>query len=503
MYHSYFFIRRLAEELRQKISGWQLATCFSQSKEELIIGLTSGDMDFYLKCNLDPTLGLISFSDNFQRARRNSVDLFLPVVGKEVLDVIQIPFDRSFYLLFPGDLKLLFKMHGRRGNILLLGQEGVLEVFRKKLIADQEITVEQLTRVIDISNPSDKDIAQLKILLGGSKAGDYEDADLLNHVNHLLRAKEYFLSDDAKGKPELFFSAQSSGDFRSESPIETSNEYALRLGQGYLFEREKEKYLSSLSKRINQATRYISNSKKELNRIEQKRSYEEIANIIMANLHEIPAGQEEVLLNDVYASGKVLVKIRGGKSPQKYAEGLYKKSKNERIQVQKIRENIEKKQADIDTSQRIIKEISASESWKTLKRLIKTHELEQSTSKTDLPLPYHEFQFMGFRILVGKNAKANDELSFKYAQKDDLWLHARDVAGSHVIIKNPAKSTIPNPVVEKAASLAAYYSKRKNDSLSPVIVTPRKYVRKKKGLPPGKVMVEKEEVVMVKPEKPA
>ena len=55
------------------------------------------------------------------------------------------------------------------------------------------------------------------------------------------------------------------------------------------------------------------------------------------------------------------------------------------------------------------------------------------------------------------------------------------------------------PVIERAAELAAYYSKRKTDSLCPVTYTPRKYVRKKKGAPPGQVIVEREEVIMVKP----
>ena len=80
-------------------------------------------------------------------------------------------------------------------------------------------------------------------------------------------------------------------------------------------------------------------------------------------------------------------------------------------------------------------------------------------------------------------------------------MHARDVSGSHVIVRNPSKETIPSPVLERAAELAAYYSKRRSDTLCPVIHTPRKYIRKPKGLAPGAVKVDKERVIMVVPKK--
>jgi predicted ribosome quality control (RQC) complex YloA/Tae2 family protein len=101
---------------------------------------------------------------------------------------------------------------------------------------------------------------------------------------------------------------------------------------------------------------------------------------------------------------------------------------------------------------------------------------------------------------VGKNAKNNDLLTLKYAKKFDIWLHARDVSGSHVIIRNPQQRTVPKHVIEKAAELAAHFSKRATESLCPVIVTAKKYVRKTKDLLPGQVIVDREEeVVMVKP----
>jgi predicted ribosome quality control (RQC) complex YloA/Tae2 family protein len=106
----------------------------------------------------------------------------------------------------------------------------------------------------------------------------------------------------------------------------------------------------------------------------------------------------------------------------------------------------------------------------------------------------------GFSIWIGKNARSNDKM-LSLAHKDDIWLHAKSVAGSHVIIR--AQQKIPDKaVIEIAASFAAHQSKAKGSEWVPVIYTPKKYVRKAKNSPPGAVIVQKEQVVMVQPMEP-
>ena len=87
------------------------------------------------------------------------------------------------------------------------------------------------------------------------------------------------------------------------------------------------------------------------------------------------------------------------------------------------------------------------------------------------------------------------------ANKDDIWLHAKGVSGSHVIIRSQKHQ--PNKsIIEIVASFAAHQSKAKGSAWVPVIYTPKKYVRKAKNAPPGAVIVQKEQVVMVEPEAP-
>jgi predicted ribosome quality control (RQC) complex YloA/Tae2 family protein len=98
----------------------------------------------------------------------------------------------------------------------------------------------------------------------------------------------------------------------------------------------------------------------------------------------------------------------------------------------------------------------------------------------------------GFVIWVGRNSRQNEIVTFKKSGKDDLWLHARQVPGAHVIIKNDGRS-IPDEVIEQAASMAAYYSSMRNEGRVPVDVTRIKYVKKIKGAGQGMVTYRNEE----------
>ncbi|MFE5726244.1 NFACT RNA binding domain-containing protein [Heyndrickxia sporothermodurans] len=103
----------------------------------------------------------------------------------------------------------------------------------------------------------------------------------------------------------------------------------------------------------------------------------------------------------------------------------------------------------------------------------------------------------GTEILVGKNNKQNDYLTNKVAGKDDVWLHTKDIPGSHVVIrsKNPSTETIV-----EAANLAAYYSKAKDSSSVPVDYTKVRYVKKPNGAKPGFVIYEQQQTIYVTPD---
>jgi len=106
----------------------------------------------------------------------------------------------------------------------------------------------------------------------------------------------------------------------------------------------------------------------------------------------------------------------------------------------------------------------------------------------------------GYRIMVANSAKANDELTFHIATPSDIWLHAQNIHGSHVVIRNPYRNReVPQDVLLRAAILAARFSKAKHSSLVPVDYTEKRYVRKPRNSPRGFVTYTHHKTLMVDP----
>jgi predicted ribosome quality control (RQC) complex YloA/Tae2 family protein len=267
----------------------------------------------------------------------------------------------------------------------------------------------------------------------------------------------------------------------------------------YNFEIQKADILRKIRARLQNSRNYVEKTRLMLQRVEKNDNYKMWADLIMANLLSIKPNSTEVSLPDFYDAGKdVIVRLKPLLSPQKNAELYYKKAKNQQIEIGHLQSAISNKEALSVSFRQMLSEVEKVKDMKDLRPYADQFRGEEK-EELAVSLPYHEFDFHGFRILVGKNATDNDELTFRHSYKEDLWLHAKDVAGSHVLIKHQSGKKFPKDVIERAAQLAAYNSKRKTETLCPVSYTPKKYVRKRKGDPAGMVVVEREDVVMVEP----
>jgi predicted ribosome quality control (RQC) complex YloA/Tae2 family protein len=118
------------------------------------------------------------------------------------------------------------------------------------------------------------------------------------------------------------------------------------------------------------------------------------------------------------------------------------------------------------------------------------------------PLPYRLYRTSnGHEVRVGRGARANDELTFRHSSPNDIWLHARDVAGAHVILRWARVDENPSSRdVAEAAVLAALHSRARTSGTVAVDWTRRKYVRKPRKAPPGQVVPERVKTVFVEPD---
>ncbi len=110
--------------------------------------------------------------------------------------------------------------------------------------------------------------------------------------------------------------------------------------------------------------------------------------------------------------------------------------------------------------------------------------------------PLRHYSEQGFEIIVGRNARQNEQVTFDLAKADDLWLHARGAPGAHVVIRSGGQA-VSDETLRMAAQLAAYYSKLVGERAATVIVTPRRFVSRAPGGRPGQVVVRQEETITV------
>lgn len=513
MHNNYYLLRKLSAELEKSLARAVVSECFSQSKDELIIRFETQTKPFFIKASLQSAFSCLSFPEEFSRARKNSVDLFQELIGLRVTGIRQFTNERSFSVQFADDVALLFKMHGNRANLVLFSQARPISLFRNHLMADADINLALLDKVIDWSREAfEQNIHQLSkhyftfgnVIWNYLKLQGFETKTLgekwgmiqdiirkLEHPTFYITElnKQVILSLMEIGEPlQSFTSAK-------EALHEFYNLHARRSG----FQHEKDTVLSKLRTQLKNGEAYLKKTTTKLAEIEADDHYKLWADLIMANLHRIEPGMKKVVLEDFNTSKPIEIKLKDDLNAQKNAALYYRKSKNHHIEVSKLKEALERKEQEISKLSNWINDVEQIEQVGDLKTFLRSSGLVTEASKKEAPLPYHEFEMQGYKIWVGKSAKHNDELTQRFSYKEDLWLHAKDVSGSHVIVKYQAGKNFPKPVIERAAELAAYHSKRKTETLCPVVYTPKKFVRKRKGDPPGTVVVEKEEIILVQP----
>ena len=121
-------------------------------------------------------------------------------------------------------------------------------------------------------------------------------------------------------------------------------------------------------------------------------------------------------------------------------------------------------------------------------------------SATVIPLIY---KIDGFTVYAGKNNTQNAYVTFRLALPDDIWLHAKDIHSSHVIISNPDKKTVPDHVIQTAAEITAFYSQARMSGKTPIDTTLRRFVKRPNGARPGFVHYSEQSTIIVLPDRHA
>ena len=250
--------------------------------------------------------------------------------------------------------------------------------------------------------------------------------------------------------------------------------------------------------------------KDELANAKSAKQYRLLGELITSNIHQIPTGAAEVTLLNYYDVNNAMITIPldPTKTPAQNAQYYYKLyNKAQRVLKNQSR-LIKETQEELDYLESISQHLSmsthADEVSEIREELVRGGYIrEQSKNRgvkkqSLLSKPHRFLSSDGFEILVGKNNIQNDQLTLKNARSNDLWLHTKNIHGSHVIVRTEGKP-VPNTTILEAANLAAYYSKGHSSANVPVDYCLRKNVKKPGGAKPGMVIYEQHKTIYVTP----
>ena len=264
------------------------------------------------------------------------------------------------------------------------------------------------------------------------------------------------------------------------------------------------KTVTNLCQRL---TRKIAIQEKELTATYNRERLRQLGDIVTANLHKITKGQTVLQAEDFYDEQMPLIDIPLSVtlSPQQNAAKFYKDYARMKTAEKELTKQIALAEEDLNYLQSVLEELNRAETEAELEEIRQELQgggylrpdgkkrLKQAKSK---PMEFTSTD--GYTILVGRNNRQNEELTFKWARRDDLWLHASKVHGSHVIIACGG-TTPPDDTITQAAQLAAYYAQTTGGQNIPVDVTNVKQVKKTPGAKPGMVIYHTYRTVIVNP----
>ena len=469
------------------------------------------------------------FTDSYKTAKKsNTTTFFEPIAGLRVKNITLAENDRFIYFHFDKGYSLIFKLFGNKPNCFLV-QDGVIsDAFKQPDYHNGKPAPKP-------KKPSPAPISELNKNLNPKNTIIKTSPKFPRHLIPLLieefNLSEKSVQDIAELTKKWTYQMQQNPNFRvlqtgnicllpenvlPDSAHKTFSEINEAVKFAY-YNTSKERRLSerlqSIKPRVHSSVKKTESTIRQLEKadkgLERAETYEQYGHLLMSQAHIKPdGGTESISVSNFYDNNKsIVIPVKPDRSIAENAQLYYDKSAKAIRGVEESKRRLKENRTKLSELETIaeslhqIEKVYEFDDWfqeneQSLQRL---GILAQNVQKEKTP--YKKTEIEGFEVWIGKNAKSNDRLTTD-AHKEDVWMHARGVSGSHVVIRMNNRQDMPQKsVILKAASIAAWNSKARGAGLVPVIITKRKYVTKPKGAPAGTVRVQREQVELVKPQK--
>lgn len=238
------------------------------------------------------------------------------------------------------------------------------------------------------------------------------------------------------------------------------------------------------------------------------------ADLLMASLQHWEPGMKSISLPDFETEKPVIIPLNPEKNAVQNAQAIYKKHqklKRARIAVEPLLAAV---QEEIDYLEQVEVALSVLETYRNTQDLQTLAEIREELIQQkylDVPdyrstdknaaIEFHRYQTpSGFELLIGRNNRQNDQLTFRTANDYDLWFHTLEIPGSHALLRLKPGTVAEETDLQFAADMTAYYSRARHSEQVPVVYTEPKYVYKPKGAKPGMVVYKQERIVWGRPQ---
>ncbi|MBR3377517.1 MAG: NFACT family protein [Mogibacterium sp.] len=285
--------------------------------------------------------------------------------------------------------------------------------------------------------------------------------------------------------------------------------------QSNLVRQKSQPLLKSVQASLSKALLKKKKLSEDLLAAENSEKYRLYGELLTANLHLIKPGDRKVTVTNYYDGSEITIPLDEKISASANSQRYFKKYSKARTAIHEKQTQLEDNEKDIQYLESVIQNIEAADNVPLLDSI--RDELEQTgyvrrrqkaaqrKKKGAGPEPLKYTLSDGTQVLVGRNNIENDWLTMKFASKTDVWMHTKDIPGSHVIVRlddGRNVNDLPAELIYEAASIAAYHSKAGSGDNVPVDYVPVRYVKKPNGSKPGMVIFTHNQTVYVKPQLP-
>ncbi len=271
----------------------------------------------------------------------------------------------------------------------------------------------------------------------------------------------------------------------------------------------------ALRDEIRRLERLTANLARDQDHVEREEEYRRYGDLITSHIAQLKAGSTEARVEDYFSDEReeIVIPLKPGLSPAENARWYFRMARKARDGRKAVAHRLGQARRRLEVVESIRAELDCGADEKKLEKahracirmdLVKAPRKAGATkrSRKQAGLDIHPRRYMttnGHLLLVGRNSRENEALT-KSAAPDDIWLHARDLGGSHVILRRMDKTQMPSKrTLYEAACLTAYFSKGRGSTTVPVDYTERRYVRKMKNGGPGQVVFTREKTLFVEP----